>query len=825
MSKRRFISVLDSVRMFGVHTILETVQYHRIKQRQDARFGIPKQDVGPWQMPGKLRAFEPDAQGVTFHGEMGSLRIDVLAEGCLRVRARPDGMFLAPFSYAVAKTAWPPVMFSVSEGDDAMMIRAGETCCCIARDTLKLAITFGGQTVMEDMDGPAWRGDDVRLSLRMTPDESGHALGERAFGFNLRGRIYRFWNTDPSCYDPGEDPINLCIPFYVGLRETGAYGVFWDNSSRGAVAVGAPDAPDALVFSAEFGELRYYVFTGPTALDVLERYTELTGRMALPPLWALGYHQSRWSYLSDAEVRGIAREFRRRHIPCDAIYFDIDYMDGFRCFTWDRRRFPNPPGLIADLEQDGFKAVTILDPGIKVDPKGYAVCRSGLEKGMFLKYPDGSLFVAPVWPGNCYFPDFTSPAVRDWWGQWYAGLVADGVAGFWNDMAEPAIFGVEAGKSAEAPDYLVHDWEGQGATHLEAHNVYGMLMGRATREGLERLRPDKRQLVIIRAGYAGAQRYASSWTADNASTWDHLRLSIPMCLNLGLSGLAFTGPDVGGFAGNASGELFARWVQVAALLPFFRGHSAAGTQRHEPWSFGQPYEDVARRAIELRYRLLPYLYTVFAQCAEHGWPIVRPLALLDHALADCDDEYLLGDTLLVAPVVIEGATTRVVRFPAGLWYDYWSGTMYQGPAEAVVAAPLDVLPLFVRAGSVLPHWPLMQYTGEHPIDELLLRIYAGNGESTLYEDAGETLTYREGEFRWSRFACVQKMPGVLEVVWSRSGEFRPAYSRVKLEIVGLVSPPRSLLIDGQPVSDWRFENGVLVLATPMFGNLSYNSAH
>ncbi len=815
---KNLFSLLEMIRVVGLRQVWEALLYTRRSRLKDARFAKEPASSGPWHKLGALQVFEQDAQGVVFHGENGSLRVDVLAEDCFRVCVAPGGVFPDSFSYAVAKTAWNPVDFIVEEGEDSIVIHAGDTLCRVARRSLKLTFAASaGRIICEDEGGPSWRGGEVRLSLRLAPHESAHGLGERAFGLNLRGRTYTFWNTDPIGYHRGEDPINMSIPFYVGLRGLHAYGVFWDNSSRGTVRVGESGAEDELLFAAESGALRYYVFTGPTALQVLERYTELTGRMPMPPLWALGYHQSRWSYMSDTEVREIAEEFRRRRIPCDALYLDIDYMDGFRCFTWDPHRFPSPSRLISDLARQGFKTVVICDPGIKVDRR-YPVCQSGLREDVFLKYPDGQLFVAPVWPGNCYFPDFTKPAARAWWGRQHAGFLQDGVAGFWDDMGEPAIFGI-GGKAPHVPDYVCHDWEGKGATHLEAHNVYGTLMGRATREGVERLQPDRRHLVIIRAGYAGAQRYASSWTADNFSTWDHLRLSVSMCLNLGLSGMAFTGPDVGGFAGNADGELFTRWVQLAALLPFFRAHSAKGTNRHEPWAFGQPYEDIIRRYIELRYRLLPYLYTVFAECAAQGWPIVRPLALLDASFADCDDQYLVGNALLVAPVVEQGATARTVRLPIGEWYDYWGGTLYDGDAEYEVSAPLEALPLYVRAGSVLPHWPVMQHTGEFAVEELTLRVYTGSGRTALYEDAGEGMAYKEGEFRWSHFTCGWGGSGALTLDWQRTGEYRPSYDSIRLEVVGLGGEPKSVELDGQAVPEWRFTDGVLWLTARTFDRL------
>ena len=810
--------ILETARVIGYRTTLESVLYDLTRRWQDWRFGPPPvAHVEGWYELGPLNAFKQDASGVVFHSDTGSLRVDVLAEDTVRVRLSPDGAFPPIFSYAVIDpNPAGGVPFEVQESSDTITIHWGESRCEVSRADLRLRIVAGDTLVCEDLDGLRWRPGAVLHSLALTRGETGHGLGERAFGLDLRGRTYGLWNTDPAGYGRGDDPINLCIPFYVGMRGEQAYGVFWDNPARGTVAVGAPEAQDELTLQVEAETLCYYVFTGPSLKQVLEQYTALTGRMALPPLWMLGYQQCRWSYMSANEVRAIGAEFRQRQIPCDALYLDIDYMNGFRCFTWDATRFPQPRKLVADLKADGFKTVVILDPGIKTDPN-YAVCRDGLQQDVFLKYPDGKPFVAPVWPGNCYFPDFTNPRARTWWGRLYAGLLADGIAGFWNDMGEPALF-CPTKANGHVPDYVPHDFDGHGATHKEAHNVYGMQMGRASREGLDALEPDRRHVIIVRAAYAGIQRYTTSWTGDNLSTWDHLPLSISMLLNLGLSGLAFTGPDIGGFGGNADGELFVRWVQLGAFLPFFRGHTAKDTIQHEPWAFGQPYEDIARRFIELRYRFLPVLYTAVAECAAHGWPIVRPLALLDPDLAGLDDAYLLGDTLLVAPVMAQGGTSRTVLLPAGTWYDYWTGKTVPGGDSFQVDAPLDALPLYVRAGTVLPHWPLMQYTDERPVETLELRLYAGEGTSPLYEDAGEGKAYLEGDYRWSHFETRQTS-GSLAVTWSRQGDFRPGYTRVDLQVYGLAERPAAVRIDGAPVEDWAWADGVLTLNSAEFDTL------
>jgi alpha-glucosidase len=778
----------------------------------------PAPDVQPL---GDLVSFHRDGQAIDLICRNGVLRLEILAADLLRLRLSPVPSPL-PFSYALDPAAeWPPVPFEVEaaipEASGAVTIRTEQLTCRVECSPLRLTILDAqGHPLSEPApisDSPAssspapgrsasgsqtsgrralgFQGQGAFWTRRLAPGEAIYGLGENTFGLNLRGQVLEMWNTDPGTYGPGDDPIDLCIPMLVGLREGRAYGLFFDNPGRARFDLGQAQ-PDQLRYEAATGELCAYFFGGGTIPAVLERYTQLTGRMPLPARWMLGYHQSRWSYHPEQQVRELAAEFRQRRIPCDAIHLDIHYLDGYRIFTWDRDRFPDPPRLAADLRQQGFRLISIIDPGVKVDP-GYHVHDEGLARDAFCRLPDGALFRGPVWPGECYFPDFTDPRVRAWWGDLYRPLLEAGLSGFWNDMNEPAIFG------GEMPNCLPHHYEGQGATHEQIHNVYGLQMARASAEGLRRLRPDERVPLISRAGYAGLQRHALVWTADNHSTWAQLRLGVSMCLSLGLSGVAFCGPDVGGFASDCDGELLARWTQVGALTPFFRNHSALSTQRQEPWAFGQPYESICRRWIEFRYELLPYLYTLAWQAAQTGLPIMRPLALAfphDARTYSLDDQFLLGDALLAAPVGHPGQTARQVYLPGGPWYDFWTGERHSG--EVTAAAPLERMPLYVRAGAVLPMGPVMQHTGQWPPDALRLHIYPGDGESWLYEDDGHSMAYRDGEFQITRFVC-QAAGDALTVRRQVEGPFHPGYERFDIQLHGLEAPPKQVLADGQPL--------------------------
>jgi len=804
------------VRSFQAQTLLDAMQYSRSVRARNRRFAL-KKARGRFTSLGKVISIDKRTQGAVIHCENGHIELHFLSAEILRVRVRQDGEFRPPFSYAVERIDFPTPTVLDGEDKQTFNVRTDQLVCRVMKDSSALRFEMpDGRVISEDDGGAAWRERDVRWTRKLPPDEACYGLGERAHALNLRGKRWELWNTDPMPYQRGADPLYASIPFYLGVRADVAHGVLWDNPARGYVDLGA-EKPDRMTFGAEDNELRFYLFAGPTPQNVLKNYTALTGHMPLPPMWALGYHQSRWGYETEDDFRKLVQEFRQRRLPCDVLYFDIDYMDGYRCFTWDRKRFAKMPTLLADLARHGFKSVAILDPGIKVDPH-YPIDEEGQREDVFLKYPDGTRVVAPVWPGKCHFPDFTSAQVRAWWAGHVMTLAQAGFAGFWNDMNEPALIARKSDKTLA--DYVQHEWEGEGKTHVAGgHNVYGMLMARATREGLQKHRPDKRVFTLTRAAHAGAQRYTSSWTGDNVSTWDHLRLSISMALNMGLSGLSFTGPDIGGFAGSADGELLTRWMQLGCMLPYFRSHTMKGTPHQEPWSFGEKYEQIIRCALEMRYQFLPYIYSVFVQCAQDGTPIIRPLFWVDPEdkdLYSLDDEFMLGDSVLVAPVLDQGADQRRVYLPHGVWYEYGTGKLIDGAQYITAQAPLDTLPLYIRAGHTLPMWPLMQFVGERSLDESRLRVYAGSGDTSVYEDAGEGLDYQKGDFRWSYFNCRFLPNGQFAIQWRRAGKYEPPYQQIRVEVVGIPSEPEMVEIDGQAAPIWYFENGVVEFLTKSF---------
>jgi alpha-glucosidase len=626
-------------------------------------------------------------------------------------------------------------------------------------------------------------GGGPRVVKHRAPGERFFGCGERTSGLEKTGSHQLFWNIDPPAgHTASFNNLYTSIPFVVSLRDGRAHGLLFDNPGRVEIDLAKAD-PGRVSFAADDGDLVYYVFCGPAPRDVLDRYTALTGRAPMPPLWALGNQQSRWSYMSEEAVREVAAGFRERGIPCDVLYLDIDHMDGYRVFTWDRERFPDPAGLIAELAEQGFRVVTITDPGVKVD-EGYPLYREGRERGLFCLTRHGDEFRNEVWPGVCAFPDFTDPAAREWWGDHHRGLVEDGVAGVWCDMNEPALF-VPLG-STMPPD-AVHPGGGRARAHGEVHNAYGSLMAQAAREGLARLRPDRRPFVISRAGYAGLQRHALQWTGDNSSWWEHLWMSMPQLQNLGLSGIAWAGVDVGGFFGDCTGELLARWTEFGVFQPFCRNHSAKGTIAQEPWAFGEPWESVCREMLRLRMRLIPYLYTLFEECHRTGAPILRPL-LFEHpgdpVTYTADDEFLLGAALLVAPITRPGIEHRHVYLPAGEWVHFWSSERVAGPAHVLAHAPLGQPAVYVRANTPIPMWPDVPHTGVVP-GSLTWRVSVGgpgSGSGWLYEDAGDgygpccrrTAQVERGEDGLVRFELSP-----------RSGDFVPGRRVVSVDLVGV----------------------------------------
>jgi len=763
---------------------------------------------------------------LVFRAESAVASVGAVGPSVLRVRFAPRPTFGRDHSYAVVSRDLGDAQARVAIGATESLVETPALRVTVRHAPFGLTITTPDGRVLDQDDallGTAAAGSRVRVWKLLRPDEHVYGLGEKTGrldkrGNNLGGTAAAMWNTDTFAYDAGTDPVYASVPFFMVLREGRAHGVFLDNTFRSFFDVGK-ESQELLSFGAEDGELDYYFVDGPHPKDVIRRYTALTGRTPLPPLWALGYHQSRYSYFPEARLREIAATLRRKRIPADTLWLDIHYLDGWAPFTWDRERFPDPRRMIADLRDQGFRIVTIVDPHPKKEP-GHPPYDSGLAGNHFVKRPDGSVYEGPVWPSNAehnprpsVFPDFSKPAARDWWGGLYASLLDDGVAGIWNDMNEPAVFVKPA---HTMPADLVHDNEGQPGSHREIHNVYGMLMTRSTFEGLSRLRPNERPFVLTRASFAGGQRYAAIWPGDNVSDWSQLRASIPMLLGLGLSGFPFVGSDIGGFAEAPSPELFTRWLQLGAFYPFMRTHTAIGTPDQEPWSYGPEHEAVNRRAIELRYQLLPTLYDAMREAADTGVPALRPLFLefpADPETWSRDDSVMFGRDLLVAPVLREAATRRGVYLPAGArWFDFWTGREHAGGRTLELPVTLSSLPIFVREGAFLFRQPVIQHSGQRHGQPLVVEVYpASESGATHVEDDGESHAYREGVLLRRRFRQVRDAGGVrIEV--SAEGAWRPAPRELRFR-VRLDGGVRRVLVDGRPVPH-RARDGFVSFAAP-----------
>ena len=730
----------------------------------------------------------PLDNGVQATSGSASIRVEALTEAVLRVRMARNGHWPEDASWAVPQ--------AVRQHKAPVQITAGgfrtpSLRVLVDPATLQLTITdTAGRTIMADTPQPVrFDGPGFTLAKVLPAGEHIYGLGDKTGDFDRRGQSFVNWNTDAWGFQRDTDPIYKSIPFYIATGgKGGTYGLFLDNSWRSWFDFGHR-SDGTIEIGADAGPIDYYIIAGSTVRDVVRRYTDVTGKAPLPPLWSLGFQQSRYSYMSDDEVRGIAARLRRDRVPSDVIWLDIDFQDRNRPFTTNAKTFPDLKKLASDVGAQGFKLVTITDLHVADAPdQDYAPYDSGIAGDHFLKNPDGTLYVAPVWPGPSVFPDFTRASTRAWWGSLYKGFVEDGIAGFWNDMNEPAIFDTS---TKTMPLATVHRIEGDGfaprtGSHAEIHNVYGLENSRATYEALLNMRPNVRPFVMTRASYAGGQRYAVTWTGDNSSTWDHLRLAVQQMLSLGLSGFSWSGADVAGFIGGASPELMTRWYEIAAFTPVFRSHSANDAPRAEPWVDGPQHLAIRRRFIEERYRLLPYLYAVAEESGRTGDPVMRP-TFYDYPQmqdAPCDQSmaFTIGaDLLVAAPPRPEQPRKYDVCLPGKGWYDYWTGK--QLPADKVSEAPrLERLPVFVRPGAIIARQPLVQSTSETPKGPLQLDVYPGQDcRGSIYLDDGVSI---KGPSLRQAITCTLTEGGVALHFAPREGTYKPWWKSIAVTVHG-----------------------------------------
>lgn len=590
----------------------------------------------------------------------------------------------------------------------------------------------------------------IEVIKTVAPKERFYGLGDKAGFLDKRGYDYEMWNVDnPDPHNEQFKSLYKSIPFYMSLSDRGTYGIFFDNTYHTYFDM-AKENDQYCFLGADEGNLNYYYFGGATLKDILTDYTYLTGRTPMPQLWTLGYQQSRWGYVTEDQVREIAKNMRKWRIPCDVIHLDIDYMDGYRVFTWNKDHYKDPKKMISDLAKDGFKIVTIIDPAVKKD-ENYKKYQEAVENGYFATTPEGEIYENAVWPGTSCFPDFGKNDVQQWWADNHKYLVDMGVRGIWNDMDEPASF------RGELPSDVVFHLHDEKTNHAEMHNVYGHLMSQATFDGMKKY-DGRRPFVITRACYSGTQKYSTAWTGDNTSIWAHLRLVIPQLCSLGLSGIDYVGTDIGGFGSDTTKELLCRWIQIGVFSPLCRNHCAP--QRYqEPWEFDEETIDIYRTYVKLRYKLIPYLYDLFRESELTGMPLMRPLVLEypdDANTEQLNDEVLVGSNILVAPVVEQGQNARMVYLPEGRWMDYHTNEMIEGPTRIVKEAPLSICPIYVKYNAMIPQYEEQEYVGEKEQRTLIIKITGDAAAYTHYQDDGESFDYQNGVYNEYAFAMNEK---------------------------------------------------------------------
>ncbi len=765
----------------------------------------PKYHVGL----GSVTALQRVERGLLLTVGEEQFRAEVIRADVLRLKISRSGQFDESPTFAAAFTMPDAVPFLVHEDDESIRLETAQLTLRVTRAPFGLAVhRADGSVVFEDAlatnghsRGYVHLNDSFVLTRRIARHDAIYGLGEKTGAFNRRGRNFILWNTDvlqrgvlaqarlaeaDQSLD-GEstafDPYYTSIPFFYHAR-TSAHaaalcGSFVDNGYKANFEF---DSRDEYRIEFHGGQYTEYVFAGPSMKSVLEGYTFVTGRIAPPPLWALGHHQCRWHDYSAADVLGIGKQYRDRKIPCDVLWLDIEYMDDYRVFTWNREKFPDLPDMLAKAKAQKLRVITIVDPGVKVEP-GYAVFDQGVAQNLFCKTDAGNLYVGQVWPGRTAFPDFSKAEARAWWGELNARHIGSGIAGIWNDMNEPATGQV-------SPFAMRFDRDGQNHAHERFHNQYGLLMAMGTHQGLLAAEPTLRTFILSRAGFSGIQRYAAQWLGDNCAEWSHLAMSVPMSTGMGVSGQAFIGGDIPGFTRAPSAELAARWTQYGALTPFCRYHSQRGEQDKYPWSFGPGTEKLTRTALELRYRLLPYIYSAFIAASETGAPVQRPFVFDfqdDRQAWETDDAYLFGEALLVAPVMEAGCTARHVYLPPGTWVDFYTGERHAGAQFITAAAPADRIPLFARGGYVIAMYAeAPQSTMDHQPELLELQVIVpsedGETHSLLQEDDGITSAFNSGAFLRTHFR-VQRSADRVRVSSTTEGSGYPEFRRSRLRFV------------------------------------------
>ena len=725
------------------------------------------------------------------------VRLSVFSPTVIRVWIAPAGMPENP-SYAVIRNAAPDFK-TFSESKSEILLSTDSLKIRVRKDPLRIDF-FNMKGEWLDGDDPSlgvsWQGEEVTSYRKLGSDEKFIGLGEKTGPLNRREQSYVNWNTDAPGYGQMADPIYSTMPYFIGIQTGKVFGIFFDNSYRSFFNFGGSTDGKMYFFGAAGGAMNYYFIGSSTIPAQIKDYTWLTGRMEMPPLWSLGYQQCRYSYMSQEQLLSVARRMRMDSIPCDVFYCDIDYMRGYRVFTWNPVTFPHPETLTDSLGKMGMHLVTIVDPGIKIDSNGYQPYITGLKGNMFAHYPDGKPYTGSVWAGRSHFPDFTKKDARKWWGTNFKALTDAGVTGFWNDMNEPAAWG------QNIPPLIEFGESSNRTTLKQSRNIYGMQMARATFEGTKDLLNGNRPFVLTRAAYSGIQRFSAMWTGDNNPTDDHMILAYRLINSMGMTGEAFDGVDIGGFTGNPTPELMVRWMSLGTYTPLFRSHTAVGNTAHEPWAWGEQNEIFIRKSIQTRYRLLPYLYSAFHEATLNGMPVNRSLAI---NYTDCsevfdqrfENEFLFGPSILVAPVASYRDAVQVY-LPSGSWYRFDTDEKFEGNKVIWAPSPLNSLPVFIKSGAIIPMQNTVQSTSVKGDGVMYLNIwYSKNPNSfSYYEDDGMTYEYKQGRYYERE---IKLMPQSSEITLEKvNGDYKTRFSGIKLILHGFPSTT-DYSVNGKPV--------------------------
>jgi alpha-glucosidase len=723
---------------------------------------------------GNILTYTDSETGIMLYCENANVQISVYSSAIVRVDVSFSRIF-DTFSYAVEAVPLTNC-HKLFENDSFIEIKTTNFVTVINKHPFAVTFkTVTGEVINSDESGlyNSQIDNNVVAYKTLQNGERFIGMGEKCGGLDKRSKAYTNINTDCFAYGIETDPLYTSFPFYIGLHNGLCYGIFLDNTYQSDFNFGASNKRFSS-FGARGGNLNYYFIYQQTVCEIIESYTLLTGRMPLPPLWSLGYHQNRYSYYPDTEVLRIAETLREKNIPCDSITLDIHYMDEYRLFTWNKTRFSNPRDLLSKLKDKGFRTTVIVDPGVKADD-------ADIVDDIFLKYVDGQVYEGQVWPGWCKFPDFTNPAAGKWWAEKLNVLLDEGVAGLWNDMNEISTWG------QRMPDNIVFHFGGEQASHLKARNIYGLQMVRASYEGYVK-HCKSRPFILTRSAFSGIQRYSAVWTGDNTADDSHMLMGVRMLMSMGITGVAFTGMDIGGFLGDASPELYARWMQTGAFIPYMRNHKQINTKSAEPWTYGEEVFEIARNYINLRYRLLPYIYSVFREASLTGIPVVRTLAI-KHSFDDdvynrrFENQYYFGDAFFVAPFDSLQKYGEIY-FPCGDRYNLYDDAVVRGQSIRIESLSIHRLPVYVNESSIIPMQNVVQHTGQNPGNTLFLHIYKGINANVFnyYEDDGESFDYLSGIYYGRQ---IQYRPFENNIVLGTpEGNFRSKFTRIKFVLHG-----------------------------------------